>query len=44
MPSAYVDGGGHMVANPIKSTHKYGEYKTGCYKDALGPAASYFMC
>lgn len=23
MPSAYVDGGGHMVANQIKSTHKY---------------------
>ena len=37
MPSAYVDGGGHMVAiGLIKSTHKYDEYKTGCYKDALG--------
>ena len=44
MRSAYVDGGGHMVANLIKSTHKYDEYKTGCYKDALGPAASYFVC
>ena len=29
MRGAYVDGGGHMVANQIKSTHKYGEYKLG---------------
>ena len=43
MPSAYVDGGGHMVANQIKSTHKYIWVQTGCYKDALGPA-SYFVC
>ena len=36
MPSAYVDGGGHMVANQIKSTHKYVEHKLGVTKMPWG--------
>ena len=36
MRGAYVDGGGHMVANQIKSTHKYGEYKLGGTKIPWG--------